>query len=264
MADAPAPAAHAKTGTVKLPLLGNVNKKTLAIGAVVAGGVLAYFYIRRAHAASGTGTATSAGTTAADPNLDPATGFDYGTPQDIQALDASAGSANLGFGSGIGLGNGVPAGGQFFDPNAPAPATVTTNAEWEQEAIANLEAGGVSQATVRNAESGLPRYLAHLALSAEQATAVRLAVGLTGPPPSGGPFAIRVAPSGHHPPPAAKVKVPGVTGRQYAAAREALEKAGFKVRAVPRGAGIVAFQDPAAGAEADKGSAVTLHMAATG
>jgi serine/threonine-protein kinase len=63
-----------------------------------------------------------------------------------------------------------------------------------------------------------------------------------------------------------KVKVPGVVGQSQADATAALEDAGFTVRVVPDDqvtpdqAGQVTHQDPAAGTEATKGSAVTIDV----
>jgi hypothetical protein len=274
MADAGA-VTHAAAGTVKLPGFGNVSKKTLGIVALVAGGVLAYLYVRKARGGSGLGASTTAAGTAAatDPNLDPATGYDYGTPQDLAALQAQSGMVGgdpYGLGGGIGLGGGSQ-GGLYFDPatgqwdltspytgTSTTTAAVTTNAEWEQECIANLEAGGVSQSTIGDAESGLPRYLAHLTLSGGQATAVQLAVGLTGPPPSGGPFSIRRAPAPPPKPKPAMVKVPSVTGLSYAAAAARMTAAGLKTRRGQPDVGIVARSAPAAGTEVAKGSTVIL------
>ena len=258
---------HAAAGTVKLPGLGPVPKKTLAIVALVGGGVLAYMYIRKARGSTAAAsTATAAGT---DPNLDPATGFDYGTPQDLEALNANAGSNNLGFGSGTGIGAGGS--GEFFDPNTgqfdlsspftggTGPAPVTTNAEWEQEAIGDLESGGVSQATISAAESGLPRYLAHLTLSSAQASAVQMAVGLAGPPPSGGPFSIRRAPPPPPPHTGSKAKVPDTVGLQYAAGAALVHAAGLKPH--QQGPGKIVQQRPAAETTVDKGSTVVLFGA---
>jgi hypothetical protein len=258
---------HPAAGTVKLPGLGPVPKKTLAIVALVGGGVLAYMYIRKARAASGTGTTAAAAGT--DPNLDPQTGFDYGTPQDLETLNA--GSAGLGFGSGLGLGSGGQGSGEFFDPNTgqfdlSSPFTggstataVTTNAEWEQEAIGDLEAGGVAQSTVNAAESGLPRYLAHLTLSEAQASAVQMAVGLAGPPPSGGPFSIRRAAPPPPPKTTNKVKVPDTVGLDYAGGAQLVHAAGL----VPHqeGPGRIVQQRPAAETTVSKGSAVVLFGA---
>lgn len=263
MGDAP-PAVHG--GTIKLPLIGTVPKKAAAIGALVGGGVIAYVVLRKRSAAGAAATAANTSTATADPNLDPATGFDYGTPQDVAALNSNAGSAGLGVGSGIGLGGGVGA-GEFFDPNTgqfdlsqpftggTATPTVTTNAEWEQEAIADLQAGGVSQATISNAEAGLPRYLAHLTLSPAQASAVQIAVGLAGPPPTGGPYAIRQAPE---PPASPKVTVPKVTGKSYDAASAELGAHGLHARRAEPDVGTVTAQDPAAGARVHKGATVVL------
>jgi hypothetical protein len=268
MADPPGATAQHAAGTVKLPLLGAVSKKTLAIGAVVAGGVLAYVYFRKARNGAAAATAGSTGTapTVTDPAgnvcsaLGPS-GYCPGTVQDLAWSEQSGvGADPLGLDSGLGLGGG----GQFFDPNAgqlapAAPAPVTTNAEWEQEAIADLQDGGVSQATVSAAESGLPRYLAHLTLSDVQASAVQMAVGLAGAPPSGGPFSIRRAPPAHKPPPAAKVKVPDTVGLQYAAGAQLIHAAGL----VPHqtGPGRIVQQRPAAETEVAKGSTVVLFGA---
>jgi hypothetical protein len=188
-------------------------------------------------------------------------GYCPGTAQDLAWSEQSGlGAGPFGLNSGLGLGGG---GGQFFDPGAgqpaPSPAPVTTNAEWEQEAIADLQDGGVSQATVNDAESGLPRYLAHLTLSSAQAAAVQMAVGLAGKPPEGGPFSIRHAPSGHQPPPGTKVKVPDVAGLQYASGAQLIHAAGL----VPhqQGPGRIVQQRPAAETEVAKGSTVVLFGA---
>jgi len=248
------PPVHATAGTVRLPGFGPVNKKTLIVATVVGGGVLAYVWVRRAQKASlGTGTPAAGAT---DPNLDPATGFDYGTPQDLAAQGGSQGFDPFALDSGLGLGG---AAGAAPAPVPAAPAPVTTNAEWEQECIANLQDGGVSQATVSNAESGLPRYLAHLTLNDQQATAVQLAVGLTGQPPSGGPFSIRRAPGPPPPKPGTHVKVPDVVGLEYAGGAAIIHAAGLKPH--QEGPGRIVQQHPAAETTVTKGSTVVLFGA---
>lgn len=257
MADAP-PVHAPSGGTVKLPGFGPVSKKTLIIAGVVGGGVLAYLYIRRAQKASlGSGTAAASGT-GTDPNLDPATGFDYGTPEDLAALQGgSQGFDPFALDSGLGLGGAV--GAAPAPPPVTGPAPVTTNAEWEQEALGDLEAGGVSQATISAAESGLPRYLAHLTLSDSQASAVQMAVGLAGPPPSGGPFSIRRAPGPPPPKPTDHVKVPDVVGLEYAGGAALIHAAGLKPH--QEGPGRIVQQHPAAETTVTKGSTVVLFGA---
>jgi hypothetical protein len=276
MAEAHGAAGHAAAGTVKLPGFGNVSKKALGIGAVVAGGVLAYVYFRKARGGGSAASTTTAAGTGTDPNLDPATGFDYGTPEDLAALQGSQGLDPFALDSGLGLGGsgiGGAGSGLFYDPDTgqfdlsspftggatTTTAPVTTNAEWEQAAIADLEAGGVAQATVSAAESGLPRYLAHLTLSGAQASAVQMAVGLAGPPPSGGPFSIRRAPAPAPKPVSGKVKVPDVIGLQYAGAAKIITAAGLKPHQT--GPGNIVQQRPAAETTVGKGSTVVLFGA---
>lgn len=291
MADAPETTTG--KGDVKLPGLGKVSKKALAIGALVAGGVLAYVYFRHAKGTSSAGTGTAAGTTAAgtvtDPAgnvcaaLDPSSGYCPGTPEDLEYQESAGSTAQdtgldtngegdidpetgypygsvqdedalqqMGLGGGTGSTTGTTGTG----------STVTTNAEWEQECIANLEAGGVAQSTVSDAESGLPRYLAKLSLSSAQATAVQMCVGLTGPPPVGGPYNIVPAPASPTAPTATtKVSVPNVVGEHGEDARKQLQAAGFKATqspaTTPKGKiTTVTAQSPKAGTQAAKGSTV--------
>lgn len=278
---------------IRLPLIGEVSKKAAAVTGVVAGGVLGYAYYRHARGGSAASTAAS-GTAAAgmvtDPAgntcaaLDPSSGYCPGTSQDLAYQDQQDGSSGLGgsdidpetgyqYGSAADEAalaelNGGSAGTSGSSGTSGSGSTVTTNAEWEQEAITNLEAGGVAQATITAAESGLPRYLAKLSLSSAQATAVQLAVGLTGDPPVGGPYAIIRAPAtppkeGGTPP--VSVTVPKVTGKHGEDAKDALQKAGFKVlqdpATTPRGkTTTVTSQNPAGGTKAAKGSTVSIAV----
>jgi hypothetical protein len=205
--DVKAPGGGGK-GTVKL--FGKpVSKKTLYIGLAVVAGVLGYAYYskRKSAAAGGTGTAAAAG------NIDPQTGYPYGSTQDAAALQQTGqpGYNTSGYGAGaIDPNTGIPyanevaglGGGGGGGTTTTTPAQSVTIAQWEQECISNLEAGGVDQATIANASAGLPRYLAHLSLTPAQATGVQLAVGLTGPPPGGGSYSIIPAPA--PPPPVSK------------------------------------------------------------
>lgn len=251
---------------VKLPGLGKVNRKTLYIGGAVAAVIVGYLYLRHGRgggggsSSSGTGTGTSA--TDTGQNIDPVTGYPYGSAEDQQALaaqqDTGLSTSNIDpatgypYGSaqdyqGLGLGAGTN----------PAPTAPVTNAAWEQAAVADMEGAGVSGATLSAAESGLPRYLAHLTLSSEQATAVQEAVALAGPPPVGGPYSIRTSPT--PPPKTADVTVPAVTGIDYEQAATVLHSVGLVAHRGQKDVGRVTEQNPAAGAKVRKGSAVTLH-----
>jgi hypothetical protein len=259
---------------VKLPVLGEVSKKTLLIGGAVAAGVLGYVWYRRYRSgAAAASSGAASGTTAASSAIDPQTGYPSGSPEDEAAL-AAADGLGTGYGQDYGTGytgaGGIGPTGEYFDPltgqyDLPSPYTgttttvpVTTNAQWEQEAIADLEAGGVSQATVNAAESGLPRYLAKLTLSSAQGSAVQQAVGLAGQPPEGGPYAIRIAPDHTHKP-SADVKVPDVLGLDYATAASRVKAAGLK--AEQSGAGKVVQERPAQNTEVKRGSTVVLFGA---
>ena len=273
-----ADAAVSTAGSVKLPGLGHVHKKTLMIGGLVGGGVLAYAYYRRAkNAGSSSGSAAASSTAAIDPqtgyptgspedlaalqaqgsgtldsglggSIDPVTGFEYGTEQDQQALQDEQG-----------LGGG---GGGTTGTTSPL-----TNSQWEQQALGDLEAGGVGQATITAAESGLPRYLAKLTLSADQVTAVQLCVGLAGPPPAGGPYSILAAPVPPTPPGGGTVTVPNVERMHAQDAVNALQKAGLVAhlnRGTPPGkTGTILSQTPGAGKKVAKGSTVDLNNGVT-
>lgn len=257
---------------VKLPGLGKVSKKTLYIGGAVAAVVVGYLYIRhgRSSSSSGTGTSGTADTTGTDTSsqdIDPQTGYPYGSPEDQAALSAQQDSGlntnsldnidpstGYPYGSaqdlqGLGLGGG---GTSTTTPTAPV-----TNADWEQAAVADMEGAGVSAATLSAAEAGLPRYLARLTLTSAQATAVQEAVALAGPPPVGGPYSIRTAPAPAPKP--AQVTVPSVTGIDYDSAASVLKSVGLVAHRGQADVGRVTIQDPKAGAKVKKGSRVTLH-----
>jgi len=84
MADAPH--GTAPKGTVNLPMIGRVKKGYAIAGFGVTVGIVFYAYYRHKNSAA----STAASTTAADPNanIDPSTGFPYGSPQDVAALAA--------------------------------------------------------------------------------------------------------------------------------------------------------------------------------
>jgi len=212
---------------VKLPGLGPVDKKTLYVASFVGAGVLGYMWIRH-RKSSGAATAASGGTSAAtgtDPNLDPQTGYDYGTPQDQAALAQDSGyNTNSPYGYGAGAGG--TEGGYYYDPatgqydltspygGTGGTAAITTNEEWEQACIADIQNAGYSTAQVTDAVNGLGRYLAHLSMTSAQGTMVQICVGLQGAPPTGGPYSIKITPTPPKPKPKEPTKTVTADGRQ--------------------------------------------------
>lgn len=195
---------------VKVPGLGPVNKKALIIGGLVAAGALGYIWIRHRNA-SASSAASSTGGASTSTGIDPQTGYPYGSPEDTSAL-AQLDGTSAGYGVGDQLDQIDPSTGETYgeelqqldsgsavgDTTATtttAGTTVTTNAEWDAAAISALEDAGYSSADISTASAGLGRYLAKLPLNGRQATLVQIAVGLVGPPPVGGPYAITPAAS---------------------------------------------------------------------
>jgi LysM repeat protein len=211
---------------VKLPGLGPVNKKALVVGGAIGAVVLAVAYSRHRSAAAAAAAAAPADQSAADDtgaDIDPTTGFPYGSVQDQEALAAVSGGvagqlgdvgdlgglAGTGTSSDIDPVTGFPYGspqdlaalglGTTTVPPDTGTGTTTgtgaqTVAEWEQAAIADMSAAGVSAAVLSAATSGIPRYLAGLPLTDAQASAVQQAVALAGEPP-GGPYTIKRTPA---------------------------------------------------------------------
>lgn len=265
---------------IKVPGVGPLDKKKVLIGGAIGAVLIAVVIIMRRRSAAASApaapatTADTSGSAYTDPNLDPATGFDYGTPQDQAALDS--GGYYGGGGIGNTLGNIDPATGYIFGsaqdvaalqqlygtgaapPPGPKPQSET---QWVSNAANALNSdAGVGRAAAAEA---LTEWIAGQSVTAQQAQYVREALALVGDPPNGAP---PIHEKSTHPggQPHPKVRVPDVQGQQYGAAREALADAGLKARAVPRAAGMVASQAPRPGTEAARGSTVTLHMAATG
>jgi hypothetical protein len=208
---------------VHLPGIGPVNKKALVIGGAVGAVVLAVAYSRHRSAAAAAAAAPSTSTAADDSgaDIDPATGFPYGSVEDQEALAAVSGgvTGQLGDVGSVGTSGassdidpvtGFPYGSAqdlaalgltstTVPPDTGTGDTGTgtgaeTVAEWEQAAIADMSAAGVSSAVLQAATSGIPRYLAGLPLTDAQASAVQQAVALAGEPP-GGPYTIKRSPA---------------------------------------------------------------------
>jgi hypothetical protein len=150
------------------------------VGVAVVGGVL--WWRNRS------GTASSATTAAADPNLiDPATGIPY-ADETAGSLSGSSGASGLGFGfptSDI-TGSSLSVGTSF-----------TTNAQWAQAVEAGLTGLGYDAQAVGSA---VGKYLLNQPLTSDQVTIVQTAVAEYGPPPVG-TFAIIAGGAAPPPPP---------------------------------------------------------------
>jgi len=181
--------------TLKLPLVGQVPKRTVIIGGVALGGLAAFVYWRNRHSASASLSTSSADTsapdqgTAVDPNIDPETGFDYGTVEDQNALaQLNGGLTSGGLGGSVGVDNPIP---------SPGPVAPATNSAWAQQVEQDLSAIGYSATDVAAA---VGRYLAKLGLSTSQQNIIQIALAEDGPPPQGS-YSIIPGPNSGNPPP---------------------------------------------------------------
>src|ERR1700685_2457696 len=141
------------SGTVKL-FGQSVSKKTLMIGGLVGSGVLGSACWRKSrNSSAAASTTTAAADTSTDAEIDPATGYPYGSAEDTSALSAQQDSGlDTNTGSDIDPETGYPydstqdlaALGYTSTGGAgsSSSSTATTIAQWEQEAIANLQKGG--------------------------------------------------------------------------------------------------------------------------
>lgn len=261
--------------TVKLPIAGNVNKKTATIVLVGAAGVGGVLYWRwrksQAAAASSVGSGVQMVTDPAGNQCQTLGAYGYcpGTPEDIQAQDQAA------FGSSVYGGAGYPGGGagQYTDPNGnvcanPDPITglcpqtvtgtgqsaITTNAQWVQEVDSLFP--GYTQA-VAMVLGGVP-------VTTAQKDQFLEAVGVFGQPPQGYPTPIQTTDTPGQPGTPPKVTVPNVVGERVNPAESKLSAAGLTSHTVPSRNPAhqytVLSQNPKGGAKASKGSNVTLTI----
>jgi hypothetical protein len=193
---------------MKLPGIGEVKPKYVAIGGGVVAVLVGYAYYKKRQSGSSSSSSTATpsapgatgsgdpyppdGTTGnpSDPySTDPATGMTYGDEQ-----------SSGGYGGYGGYGSGVGAGYPIGDGTGTGTTStaITTNAQWAQQVEQDLPGIGFSATAVATA---VGRYLAKLPLSPEQANIIQVAVAEEGPPPVG-TFPIIPQPNhgGHKPP----------------------------------------------------------------
>jgi hypothetical protein len=278
----------AEGGSVKVPLAGNMSKKTLTfvLGGSAALVVFLWYRHRKNASASTTGTTTasSAATSSAatDPNaIDPATGVPYSQEYGYTGIDPNTG---LPYSQSAAGGLYDPNTGQYIYPGTgtPAPtvptATITTNAEWAQSAESYLTASaGVDMATL---SAALGKYLTARQLTAAEQSLADQAIAFAGYPPVSGPGGYPPAmhtqstssgggsggggAGGGKPPSAGKVTVPNVVRDRVEDANSALHALGLKSTfgaRKPRTPYVVTAQTPRAGTQVARGSTVHLTIA---
>jgi hypothetical protein len=170
MAEGDAPAAAAKDA------LGFLTKKVgpLPVGVWLLMAAAVLLYLERKKAAASSASATTAANQQTDPagnvgSIDPATGYVYGTPEDLAALAANnAGSSSSTTGSASGSTGGAQT---YADNNA-----------WGIAAINFLVADGIDATTANQA---VEQYLASQPLTTAQQADINLVLASPiGPPPS--------------------------------------------------------------------------------
>lgn len=173
------------SGTVKLPVIGTVKKKYVAVGVgltVVAIGITLYRRHQAGTSTSGTAAANAftdpAGNTCAAPN--PLTGFCPGTPDDLAAqaqLAVNTGSQQSG--------SGTDGGGGTVGGEVQTGPPFSSNAAWSQYVTTYLvDQAGRDAKTVSTA---IGDYIAGNALDTPEEDIVNAAIAYGGPPPIAGP-----------------------------------------------------------------------------
>ena len=162
--------------TLQTPF-GKVSKKTALIGGVGLAGVLGIAWYRSRQTPADTSTTDQ--TSSAD--IDPATGFPYGSTEDVAALQADQNYAG-GYGP-IYYGGG--GGGGFGPGDQPVgPGSFTSNSQWAQYAEDYLvNQIGLSGADVGNA---LGKYITGQPLTDTMVSIVNQAIAFADKPPIAG------------------------------------------------------------------------------
>jgi hypothetical protein len=165
MPDAPS-TAPAPKGDVKVPGVGNVDRKWVFAGLAASAGIVVYAYWRRSQA----------------PAESPVEGDQYATG-DEYTPDAYIGATSPG--------------GETYDPNDIETNIPTTNAEWSQRVIDALESVGYDR---MKAATTVGKYLGGQPLDATEKLIMQVALAMLGNPPAGA-LPIISAPAGTTPPP---------------------------------------------------------------
>jgi hypothetical protein len=260
--------------TVKVPLLGQQNKGTV-IGVTIGGVTVTAYLIwrkQKKNAALQAATAQAA---------QQASGYGYGT------ASAAYGYGNGYYGYGGGSSGSFPAGyygyGVPLPPTGPLPVANTTNAQWAQAAITQLENDGYDPQSVAAA---LGAYELGQPVTANQQSIIQAAIAVEGYPPvagaNGHPPAINVQGTtgggtggGQNPgttpieprPLHNQVLIPNVSGESANTGLARLRAAGFKARTSPfrnpARTYVITSTSPAGGIERPRGSLVVANVRVT-
>jgi hypothetical protein len=141
--------------------------------------VLVYKHYQSASAAAAANSAsnTAATTSTAAQDIDPETGYPYGSVQDEEALAGMSGEgAEDEYGSDLGLTS------EPYYSSEPTTESPTTNAAWSQYVQQQLSTIGYDAETVAGAVGA---YLAQIPLTSNQAQIIQVALAECGPPPQG-------------------------------------------------------------------------------
>lgn len=245
-------------GNVKTPF-GNVSKKTAVIvggGGVLLLGIVWYRSKKAGAGSSSTSSSTDATASTDQSNIDPATGFPYGSPEDVAALQQQQ---MIGGGFGPVFGGGTPGG-----TTGPGPGSFTSNGQWAQYAEDYLvNTVGEPAADVGNA---LGKYITAQPVDTTGKGYINQAIAFAGFPPvagaNGNPPGIVDGPGG--PPPPGNVTVPDVIGMETDAGQRAIVSAGLKVsrsqKLKPGVGSTIVTQSPNGGTQVASGSTVTITI----
>lgn len=182
--------------TIKLPGIGETKKRTVYI----AGGVLVVavgvYYWRNRGSTAATDTTGTTDTTSMSDQIDPATGYVYGSAEDQSALIGQQQYGAVGSGGGTSGGSVLP----------ETPTGFTNNAQWSdsvEDYLANTV--GMDATTV---QAALGKYITGGQATAAQEAIIDQGIAHAGYPPVSGvngyPPSIRTAPATSPPPTASK------------------------------------------------------------
>lgn len=238
-------------GTVKTPF-GHMQKKTAVL--VGGGGVVllavVYYRHQKAAQANAAATTTTAATDAAN-QIDPATGYPYGSAEDQAALSSQQGLNYSPYGT---LGGGGSGTGQFPQTGPP----FSTNAAWAQFCEQTMGSSG-SDAIA----AALGHYLTGSPLQSGESTVVDQAIAIGGYPPVQGPNGMPPALNTNNPTTGGTIAVPNVVGMETDAGGRTVTAAGLKFSHPPLKSGVgstITSESPSAGTMVASGSTVTVQI----
>lgn len=247
-----------------------IQKKTAAIAGIGIVGLFGIQWYRNKQAQSAAAAAnTSATQQAGQTEIDPSTGFPYGSTEDAAALQSQLNYANpYAYNSSSYAGGQVigysGSGSPVYGPSNTG--AFTSNAQWAQYVESYLESNqGADPTTVGNA---IGKYITGQPLNADMVQLVQNAIAIAGYPPvagtNGNPpsYVTANSPTPTPTPNPNTVSVPNVINMHLADATGILTAAGLKEGGASQVKGktsIVVSENPAAGTMVAPGSMVTLR-----